>query len=116
MFLPRVLPPGKALQMLMTGEPISAAEAHRLGMVNELHVQSELMTAALRIAGTIAGNSPTAVQAVNHGARSGEGEPIELAIGILLVALWRSAIHPDRREGIGAFNENRDPVFRDADY
>ena len=35
-FLPRVLPPGKALQMLMTGDPISAQEAYRLGMVNEL--------------------------------------------------------------------------------
>ena len=36
-FLPRLLPPGKALQMLMTGDPITAQEAHRLGMVNELH-------------------------------------------------------------------------------
>ena len=35
--LPRLLPPGKALQMLMTGDPITAQEAHRLGMVNELH-------------------------------------------------------------------------------
>ena len=35
-FLPRVLPPGKALQMLMTGDPITAQEAYRLGMVNEL--------------------------------------------------------------------------------
>ena len=35
--LPRLLPPGKAMQMLMTGDPISAQEAHRLGMVNELY-------------------------------------------------------------------------------
>ena len=35
--LPRLLPPGKALQMLMTGDPITAQEAHRLGMVNEVH-------------------------------------------------------------------------------
>ena len=40
--LPRLLPPGKALQMLMTGDPITADEAHRLGMVNELHPQAEL--------------------------------------------------------------------------
>ena len=45
-FLPRLLPPGKALQMLMTGDPITAGEAHRLGMVNEIHPQAELMTAA----------------------------------------------------------------------
>src|SRR5829696_3970244 len=37
--LPRVLPPGKALQMLMTGDPITAQEAYRLGMVNEIHPQ-----------------------------------------------------------------------------
>ena len=44
--LPRLLPPGKALQMLMTGDPITAQEAHRLGMVNEIHPQGELMDAA----------------------------------------------------------------------
>jgi enoyl-CoA hydratase len=80
-FLPRLLPPGKALQMLMTGDPISAQEAHRLGMVNELHPQ-----------------------------------PIEQAIAIMMAAHWRSAVHPDRIEGIGAFNEGRDPTFQDSDY
>jgi enoyl-CoA hydratase/carnithine racemase len=115
-FLPRVLPPGKALQMLMTGDPINAAEAYRLGMVNELHEPADLMTAALRIAAKIASNSPTAVQAVKHAARSGQGEPIEQAIAIMMESHWRSAVHPDRVEGIGAFNDDRDPVFRDADY
>ena len=56
--LPRLLPPGKALQMLMTGDPISAQEAYRLGMVNEVHPQGELMDAAQRIAEKIASNSP----------------------------------------------------------
>ena len=63
-FLPRVLPPGKAMQMLMTGEPITAQEAYRLGMVNEVHPKAELMSAALSIAEKIADNSPTAVQSV----------------------------------------------------
>ena len=44
--------------MLMTGDPITAHEAHRLGMVNEIHPQKELMTAAHRIAEKIASNSP----------------------------------------------------------
>src|SRR4249920_1700907 len=48
--LPRVLPPGKAMQMLMTGEPITAQEAYRLGMVNEVHPRGKLMDAVLRIA------------------------------------------------------------------
>jgi enoyl-CoA hydratase len=115
-FLPRLLPPGKALQMLMTGDPISAQEAHRLGMVNELHPQSELMDAAHRIAAKIASNSPTAVQAVKGAVRMGEGQPIEQAIAIMMAAHWRSAVHPDRIEGIGAFNEGRDPTFQDSDY
>jgi enoyl-CoA hydratase len=115
-FLPRALPPGKALQMLMTGAPISAEEAHRLGMVNEIHPRDELMDAAHRIAKQIAGNSPTAVQAVKRAVRMGEGQPIEQAIAIMMEAHWRSAIHPDRVEGIGAFNEGRDPDFQDADY
>jgi enoyl-CoA hydratase len=115
-FLPRVLPPGKALQMLLTGAPIDAAEAYRLGMVNELHPQSELMDAARRIATHIASNSPTAVQAVKRAVRMGEGQPIEQAISIMMEAHWRSAVHPDRVEGIGAFNDGRDPDFQDSDY
>ena len=115
-FLPRVLPPGKALQMLMTGDPITAQEAHRLGMVNELHPQGELMDAAHRIAAKIASNSPTAVQAVKGAVRMGDGQPVEQAIAIMMSAHWRSAVHPDRIEGIGAFNEGRDPTFQDSDY
>src|SRR3954451_10057802 len=115
-FLPRVLPPGKAMQMLLTGDPIGAEEAHRLGMVNEVYPQSELMDAALCIAKKIASNSPTAVQAVKRAARMGEGQPIEQAIAIMMEAHWRSAVHPDRIEGIGAFNDGRDPDFQDADY
>jgi len=115
-FLPRVLPPGKALQMLMTGDPITAQEAYRLGMVNELHPQAELLEATMRIAEKIAGNSPTAVQAVKHAVRLGEGQPVEQAIAIMMEAHWRSAVHPDRIEGIGAFNDDRDPTFRDPDY
>ena len=115
-FLPRVLPPGKALQMLMTGDPITAQEAHRLGMVNEIHPPGELMDAAYRIAAKIASNSPTAVQAVKGAVRMGDGQPIEQAIAIMMSAHWRSAVHPDRVEGIGAFNDGRDPAFQDSDY
>jgi enoyl-CoA hydratase len=114
--LPRLLPRGKALQMLMTGDPITAAEAYRLGMVNEVHPPGELMDAAMRVADKIANNSPTAVQAVKRAAHLGEGQPIEQAIAIMMDAHWRSAVHPDRVEGIGAFNEGREPSFKDADF
>jgi enoyl-CoA hydratase len=110
------LPPGKALQMLFTGDPLTAEEAYRLGMVNEVHPQPELMDAAQRLAEKIASNSPTAVQAVKRAVRMGEGQPVEQAIAIMMEAHWRSAVHPDRIEGIGAFNEDRDPTFQDPDY
>ncbi|MFJ9390110.1 enoyl-CoA hydratase/isomerase family protein [Nocardioides sp. NPDC101246] len=114
--LPRLLPRGKALQMLMTGDPVSSAEAYRLGMVNELHEPGDLASAALGIAEKIAGNSPTAVQAVKRAVHLGEGQPIEEAIAIMMDAHWRSAVHPDRVEGIGAFNDGREPTFADSDF
>lgn len=114
--LPRLLPPGKALQMLMTGDPITAQEAYQHGLVNELYPPADLMGAALRIAEKIANNSPTAVQAVKRAARMGEGEPIEQAIAIMMEAHWRSVVHPDRVEGIRAFLEGREPTFQDPDY
>jgi enoyl-CoA hydratase len=114
--LPRVLPPGKALQMLMTGDPITVREAYRLGMVNEIWPPGELMSAAHRIAEKIASNSPTAVQAVKRAVHMGDGQPIEQSIAIMMEAHWRSAVHPDRIEGIGAFNDDRLPNFQDADY
>ena len=114
--LPRLLPRGKALQMLMTGDPVPAQEAYRLGMVNELHEPDQLMGAARQIAVKIASNSPTAVQAVKRAVYLGEGQPIEEAIAIMMDAHWRSAVHPDRVEGIGAFNDDREPTFKDSDF
>jgi enoyl-CoA hydratase len=115
-FLPRVLPPGMAMQMLMTGEPITAQEAHRLGMVNELHPRAELMGATHRIAEKIANNSPTAVQSVKRAVRMGQGEPVEQAVAIMMEEHWRSVVHPDRVQGILAFTEGREPEFPDPDF
>jgi enoyl-CoA hydratase len=74
------------------------------------------MDAALRIAEKIASNSPTAVQAVKRAVQLGLGQPTEQAISIMMDSHWRSAIHPDRIEGIGAFNDGREPTFQDTDY
>ena len=115
-FLPRVLPPGKAMQMLMTGEPITAQEAYRLGMVNEVHSRAKLMSAALSIAEKIADNSPTAVQSVKRAVQNGQGEPVEQAIAIMMDEHWRSVVHTDRVQGILAFTEDREPTYPDPDF
>ena len=115
-FLPRVLPPGMAMQMLMTGEPITAQEAHRLGMVNSVHPRAELMSAALSIAEKIADNSPTAVQAVKRAVQNGQGEPVEQAIEIMMDQHWRSVVHTDRVQGILAFTEGREPEYPDPEF
>ena len=114
-FLPRLLPVGMAMQMLMTGEPITAPEALRLGLVNEVHPRAQLMEAVLSIAERIAGNSPTAVQSVKRAVLMGQGEPIEQAAAIMMEAHWRSVVHQDRIEGSRAFMEGREPVFADPD-
>jgi enoyl-CoA hydratase/carnithine racemase len=62
------------MQTLMTGEPITAQEAHRLGAVSEIHPRAGLMSAVLSIAEKIAGSSPTAVQAVKRAVQIGQGE------------------------------------------
>jgi enoyl-CoA hydratase len=115
-FLPRVLPPGIAMQMLLTGEPITAQEAHRLGMVNEVHPHAELMDAALAIAEKIADNSPTAVQSVKRAVQMTQGETVEQAIAIMMDHHWRSVVHTDRVEGIKAFVEGREPTYPDPEF
>lgn len=115
-FLPRLLPPGRAMQMLMTGEPITAQEAYRLGMVNEVHPHAELMAAVLRIAEKIADNSPTAVQSVKRAVKMGQGETVEQAIEIMMDEHWRSVVHPDRVDGIRAFTEGREPEYPDPEF
>ncbi len=115
-FLPRLLPPGMAMQMLMTGEPITAQEAYRLGMVNAVHPKAELMNAVHKIAETIAANSPTAVQSVKRAVQNGQGEPVEQAVAIMMDEHWRSVVHQDRVNGILAFTEGREVEYPDPDF
>src|SRR5471032_1283336 len=60
--LPRLVGKGLAMQLVLTGEMISAQEAHRIGLVNEITKPEELIARAEAIAGKIAANAPLAVQ------------------------------------------------------
>ena len=114
-WLPRRLPLGRALQLLMTGELIAADEALRLGLVNEVLPTIEaLHERALAVAAAIAANSPAAVEQAKRSARVGRELPMAEAIVFELECYRRMVDHPDRYEGVKAFNEKRSPRFLDA--
>ena len=113
-FLPRFLPRGLAFELLMTGELISAQDAHRWGLVNRVYPPGGLLAAAREIAEAIAANSPAAVQQAKRSAKMGLEQPIEQAIEIELECYQKMVAHPDRFEGVAAYNERRRPNFIDA--
>lgn len=112
--LPRYVPRGMAFQLLMTGELISAADALRLGLVNRVCPAGELMDEAMRLAEAIAANSPAAVQQAKRSARMGLELSLEAGIETEIECYQRMVDHPDRHEGVDAFNERRAPAFQDA--
>ena len=112
--LPRMIPRGLALQLLMTGELIDARRAASAGLVNSVHPPAELLAEAGRIATLIAANSPAAIEQVKRSVQLGISEEREHAIEIELECYRRMVDHPDRYEGVAAFNERREPRFQDA--
>jgi enoyl-CoA hydratase/carnithine racemase len=112
--LPRFLPRGLAFQLLMTGELISAADALRWGLVNRVCPAADLIDAAMTLAERIAANSPAAVQQAKRSARMGLELPLEAGIETEIECYQRMVDHPDRYEGVDAFNERRQPIFQDA--
>jgi enoyl-CoA hydratase len=109
--LPRLVGRGRALELLLSGESIDAAEAHRIGLVNAIVPQQELLAAAKQWAAKVISNGPLAValtmESVDCGANGGllEGLRFEsMAFGL-------TAASEDRREGTRAFLEKRKAVF-----
>ena len=109
--LPRLVGKGRALQLLLTGEMISAQEAYRIGLVNEVVAQAELMPRAEAIARSIVGNAPLAVQYVTEAVQ--RGAEMTLAGGLFLEASLFAicCATEDTKEGTAAFLEKRPPHF-----
>jgi len=110
--LPRLVGRGIAMQLVLTGEMISADEAHRIGLVNEVVAPAELIPRAEAIAQKIIANAPLAIQyameAVNHGL------DLPLAEGLYLEATLFGVCcaTEDKKEGTTAFLEKRAAAFK----
>jgi enoyl-CoA hydratase/carnithine racemase len=109
--LPRLVGKGRALQLILSGEMISAQEAYRIGLVNEIVLAADLISRAEAILKKIAANAPIAVkfalEAANKGLETSQGE------GLLLEASYFGlcAATEDKKEGTTAFLEKRAPQF-----
>jgi len=109
--LPRLVGRGRALEMLLSGEPISAAEAFRIGLVNQVVPAPELLTAAERLAQKIMVNAPLAVkfalEAVSHGLEMPEAQGQFLEATLFGLCCTTA----DMKEGTRAFLEKRPARF-----
>ena len=109
--LPRLVGKGRALQLILSGDMISAEEAYRIGLVNEIVPAADLIARAEAILTKIASNAPIAIkfalEAANKGMDTSQGE------GLLLEASYFGlcAATDDKREGTSAFLEKRAPQF-----
>jgi len=107
----RQLPYHIALAMVLTGERMPAADAHRYGLINELVEPEALMDAAGRWAGKIMAAAPLAVQAAKAAALSRLGHPLEVALATRFEPIENYATSADRLEGRKAFAEKRPPQW-----
>jgi enoyl-CoA hydratase/carnithine racemase len=109
--LSRLVGKGIAMQLLLTGEMITAQEAHRIGLVNEVVAANQLITRAETIAQTIIKNAPLAIQycleAVNHGMDMTQPEGLYLEATLFAVCCATE----DKKEGTTAFLEKRAANF-----
>lgn len=110
--LMRLIPPGYAYHLALTGERISAEEAYRIGLVTKVVEPAELMPAAIELAKRIAANAPLSVKAIKR--LMGEGPSLPLAEGLRQERLYFTLLRDseDRAEGRKAFAEKRKPDFK----
>jgi enoyl-CoA hydratase/carnithine racemase len=110
--LPRAVPLGWAMEMILTGDPVDADTALRIGLVNRILPGAQLLDGAMRLAATIASRGPLAVTAARRAIL--EGLTLGLAAGLSnerdrFVDIMKT---DDALEGATAFAEKREPQFR----
>jgi enoyl-CoA hydratase len=109
--LRRQIPYTKAMELLLTGDTISAVEAERIGLIGRVVEDGAALTTAVAIGERIARNGPLAVQAVKRSVQVTEGLPEEAALKLELeigLPIFGTA---DAKEGTRAFKEKREPSY-----
>ncbi|HET6682052.1 MAG TPA: enoyl-CoA hydratase-related protein [Gemmatimonadaceae bacterium] len=110
--LPRLVGTGRALQMLLTGEIIDAAEAYRIGLVNRVVPTGELLDSARDLATQMIANGPLALALTIEAVARGVELPLTDALVIEADLFAQLSGTEDMREGTKAFLEKRAPAFR----
>jgi len=112
--LPRLVGKGRTLEIILTGDMIDAREALRIGLVNRVTAQDDLLVEARKLAGKIAAKGLVAIRLCKDAV--GNGSEMDLARGCAYEAelFGYSFSTADQKEGMGAFLEKRPAVFRDC--
>jgi enoyl-CoA hydratase len=110
--LPRLVGKGRALQLLMTGEMIDAAEAFRIGLVNRVVPAGELIKTAADMLGQMLANAPLALASCIEMANRGYDLSLGDALHMEATTFGLLAATTDMREGTKAFLEKRPPKFK----
>ena len=110
--LPRLIGYGQAMRLLLTGEPVGADEALRLGLIDILVDDSEVEATAMALCRKIAGFSPVAVEAVKASVRMALSAPLEAGLRYENEMNTLCFAAGDHMEGIRAFQEGRAAEFK----
>jgi enoyl-CoA hydratase len=109
--LPRLVGMGRALELLLTGEAIDAAEAHRIGLVNRVVPAADLLAVAAAVVRTIMTNGPLAVALCIDAVRRGADMALDDAQALEAGYFGLLSASADMAEGMRAFLEKRAPRF-----
>jgi len=110
--LARLVGKGKAMELLLTGAPISAGEAQRIGLVNRVVGASELINEARTLAEQLAANAPIATRYIIDVVNRGLEMPFAEAAEYEATLFGLVSASDDMREGTRAFLEKRKPAFK----
>lgn len=111
-FLPRLVGPSLAAELIYTGGMTSAERAERMGLVNRVVPSAELLPAAKALTGQVLANPGALVRSVKRSLREEAGDSLDEALARELAAQEAAFRSPAFREGIAAFLQKRAPVFR----